>query len=107
MMMDPMVPSLYVLHGTPLVLTIKIPRLVEVTVVPCVSFYPSSDDVFSIDLHDALILGFSPEAKHAANNGLVIARNLMERVHKNHPEISYGDLWTLAGVCAIQELVFV
>jgi cytochrome c peroxidase len=31
----------------------------------------------------------------------------MERVHKNHPEISYGDLWTLAGVCAIQELVTV
>jgi cytochrome c peroxidase len=29
----------------------------------------------------------------------------MEKIHAKYPEISYGDLWTLAGVCAVQELV--
>ncbi|CAO0803667.1 unnamed protein product [Mucor circinelloides] len=47
---------------------------------------------------------FAPESKHAANNGLAIARDLMEKIHAKYPEISYGDLWTLAGVCAVQEL---
>ncbi|RCH84145.1 heme peroxidase [Rhizopus azygosporus] len=47
---------------------------------------------------------FEPESAHAANNGLAIARDLLEKIHQKYPEISYGDLWTLAGVCAIQEL---
>ncbi|KAG1145092.1 hypothetical protein G6F37_004497 [Rhizopus arrhizus] len=47
---------------------------------------------------------FEPESIHAANNGLVIARDLLEKIHQKYPEISYGDLWTLAGVCAVQEL---
>ncbi|KAF8624625.1 hypothetical protein AX15_005779 [Amanita polypyramis BW_CC] len=47
---------------------------------------------------------FEPEALHGANNGLHIARNLMEKVKAEFPWISYGDLWTLAGVCAIQEM---
>ncbi|OBZ88537.1 Cytochrome c peroxidase, mitochondrial [Choanephora cucurbitarum] len=47
---------------------------------------------------------FKPESLHAANNGLAIARDLLEKIHAKYPEISYGDLWTLAGVCAIQEL---
>ncbi|KAI9473889.1 MAG: heme peroxidase [Benjaminiella poitrasii] len=47
---------------------------------------------------------FEPESAHAANNGLVIARDLMEKIHQKYPEISYGDLWTLAGACAVQEL---
>ncbi|KAI8973284.1 heme peroxidase [Mycotypha africana] len=46
---------------------------------------------------------FNPEAGHAANNGLAIARDLLEKIYKKYPEISHGDLWTLAGVCAIQE----
>ena len=45
---------------------------------------------------------FEPESLHAANNGLNIARDLMEKVKQEFPWISYGDLWTLAGVCAIQ-----
>lgn len=49
--------------------------------------------------------GFEPEATHGANNGLKVARDLLEQIHAKYPEISYGDLWTLAGVCAIQELV--
>ncbi|KAI8575552.1 hypothetical protein K450DRAFT_261206 [Umbelopsis ramanniana AG] len=47
---------------------------------------------------------FEPEALHAANNGLAIARDRLEPIKKKFPEISYGDLWTLAGVCAVQEL---
>ncbi|KAF9087326.1 heme peroxidase [Mortierella sp. AD031] len=47
---------------------------------------------------------FKPEAGHGANAGLGIARERLNRVKDQFPEISYGDLWTLAGVCAIQEL---
>lgn len=45
---------------------------------------------------------FEPESLHGANNGLNIARDLLEKVKAEFPWISYGDLWTLAGVCAIQ-----
>ena len=45
---------------------------------------------------------FEPEALHGANNGLNLARDLLEKVKAKHPWISYGDLWTLAGVCAVQ-----
>lgn len=47
---------------------------------------------------------FEPEAVHGANNGLNIARQLLETVKQQFPWISYGDLWTLAGVCAVQEM---
>ncbi|KAL7423300.1 heme peroxidase [Cryptotrichosporon argae] len=46
---------------------------------------------------------FKPEASHGANNGLNIARDHMERIKKDFPWISYGDLWTLGGVVAVQE----
>jgi cytochrome c peroxidase len=46
---------------------------------------------------------FKPESEHGANNGLKIARELLEPIKQEFPWISYGDLWTLAGVCAIQE----
>lgn len=45
---------------------------------------------------------FEPEALHGANNGLNVARTLMEKVKTEFDWISYGDLWTLAGVCAVQ-----
>jgi len=47
---------------------------------------------------------FEPESVHGANNGLHIARGLMEQIKKEFGWISYGDLWTLAGVAAIQEM---
>ncbi|KAI7827538.1 heme peroxidase, partial [Gamsiella multidivaricata] len=47
---------------------------------------------------------YKPEAGHGANAGLGIARERLNRVKDQFPEISYGDLWTLAGVAAIQEL---
>lgn len=47
---------------------------------------------------------FSPEANHGANAGLHVARQKLESVKKQFPEISYADLWTLAGVVAISEM---
>ncbi|KAI8847088.1 heme peroxidase [Chytridium lagenaria] len=47
---------------------------------------------------------FDPEASHGANAGLKTARDLLEPIKKKFPEISYSDLWSLAGVVAIQEL---
>jgi Peroxidase len=49
---------------------------------------------------------FEPEALHGANAGLNIARQLMEKVKQEFPWITYGDLWTLAGVAAIQVFPF-
>lgn len=48
---------------------------------------------------------YKPEAGHGANAGLGIARERLNRVKDQFPGISYGDLWTLAGVVAIQEMV--
>ena len=47
---------------------------------------------------------FHPESQHGANAGLHVARELMEGVKKEFPWISYGDLWTLGGVAAVQEM---
>jgi cytochrome c peroxidase len=46
---------------------------------------------------------FPTEAGHGANAGLHVARDYMEGIKKQFPWISYGDLWTLGGVAAIQE----
>ncbi|KAK4684412.1 hypothetical protein P7C73_g5767, partial [Tremellales sp. Uapishka_1] len=46
---------------------------------------------------------FKPEASHGANNGLGIARDHMQKIKDEFPWISYGDLWTLGGVAAVQE----
>ncbi|KAI9322882.1 heme peroxidase [Dichotomocladium elegans] len=47
---------------------------------------------------------FAPESNHGANAGLGVARDLLEKIKRKYPDISYGDLWTLAGVVAVQEL---
>ncbi|KZV60511.1 class II peroxidase [Peniophora sp. CONT] len=47
---------------------------------------------------------FAPESAHGANNGLNHARAFMEEIKNEFPWISYGDLWTLGGVAAIQEM---
>jgi len=47
---------------------------------------------------------FEPESKHGANAGLHIARQKLEKVKAQFPWISYGDLWTLGGVVAVQEM---
>lgn len=47
---------------------------------------------------------FHPESGHSANAGLDLARGLLEPLKKKYPGLSYGDLWTLAGVVAIEEM---
>ncbi|TFY73415.1 hypothetical protein EWM64_g10597 [Hericium alpestre] len=47
---------------------------------------------------------FEPESLHGANAGLHVARGIMEKIKSEFPWISYGDLWTLGGVAAIQEM---
>ncbi|PKC71891.1 heme peroxidase [Rhizophagus irregularis] len=47
---------------------------------------------------------FSPESDHGANAGLKFARDKLEPIKQKNPEISYSDLWSLAGVTAIQEM---
>jgi len=47
---------------------------------------------------------FHPESSDEANNGLDIARKRLEKVKAKYPNLSYGDLWTLAGVVAIEEM---
>jgi len=46
----------------------------------------------------------SPEKDHGANSGLQLARNLLEPIKKKYPDMSYADLWTLAGAVAIEEM---
>jgi cytochrome c peroxidase len=47
---------------------------------------------------------FEPESLHGANAGLHVAREVMEKIKQEFSWISYGDLWTLAGVAAVQEM---
>jgi len=52
---------------------------------------------------DGARMRFNPEASWGGNAGLGIARDALEEVKKKHPEISYADLYTYAGVVAIEE----
>lgn len=47
---------------------------------------------------------FGPEGTRSCNAGLENARTFLEPVKLKFPWISYSDLWTLAGVCAMQEM---
>ena len=47
---------------------------------------------------------FAPEGGHGANAGLKNARDFLEPIKKQFPWISYSDLWTLAGACAVAEM---
>ncbi|GAB5355631.1 hypothetical protein AAMO2058_000222300 [Amorphochlora amoebiformis] len=44
------------------------------------------------------------ESTHGANNGLDIARALLEVIKKKYPGVPYADLWSLAGVVAVEEM---
>lgn len=46
---------------------------------------------------------FEPEASFGNNAGLHIARNALEPVKQKFPDISYADLYTYAGVVAVEE----
>ncbi|PLW16433.1 hypothetical protein PCANC_18957 [Puccinia coronata f. sp. avenae] len=49
---------------------------------------------------------FAPESNHGANAGLGLARDKQEPIYKKYARsgLTYWDLWTLAGVAAIQEI---
>ncbi|CAG8457179.1 1029_t:CDS:10 [Ambispora leptoticha] len=47
---------------------------------------------------------FAMEASDPANAGLEYARKFLEPIKHKFPWISYADLWTLAGVVAIEEM---
>ncbi|KAJ1562664.1 hypothetical protein HK096_005932, partial [Nowakowskiella sp. JEL0078] len=47
---------------------------------------------------------FAPESTDNANAGLEKARAFLEPIKKENNWISYGDLWTLAGVVSIEEM---
>lgn len=47
---------------------------------------------------------FSPEADFGANAGLKHARDFLEPIKAKYPEISYADLWILAGNTALEEM---
>ncbi|KIZ05573.1 cytochrome c peroxidase [Monoraphidium neglectum] len=47
---------------------------------------------------------FAPESEHGANAGLAVARNLLEPIKAKFPWITYADLYTLAGVTAIEAM---
>jgi cytochrome c peroxidase len=46
---------------------------------------------------------FSPEKDWGANAGLDIARDALEAVKEKFPTLSYADLYTYAGVVAVEE----
>lgn len=46
---------------------------------------------------------FEPESKWGANAGLNVAREKLEPVKAKFPDLSYADLYTFAGVVAVEE----
>lgn len=53
---------------------------------------------------DGGTMRFKPESDHGGNAGLGIARDLLEPIKAKHPNISYADLYILAGVVAVEEM---
>jgi len=47
---------------------------------------------------------FHPECSHGANAGLKVARDFLEPIKQQNPGITYADLYTLAGVVAIESM---
>jgi len=53
---------------------------------------------------DGGTMRFKPECDHGGNAGLGIARDLLEPIKAKYPEVSYADLYILAGVVAVEEM---
>jgi len=47
---------------------------------------------------------YPPESQWGANVGLAIAREFLNPVKRKYPELSYADIWTLAGAVAIEQM---
>ena len=100
-----MVPSSSVLHGTLLARMTRTPTLVGGE--PHSPVHPYTKNHDAVPNSNYATMRFEPESVHAANAGLNIARDLMEKVKQEFPWISYGDLWTLGGVAAIQVYILI
>ena len=65
----------------------------------------SYDKVTGTGGSDGATMRFKPESDIGANAGLGVARTLLEPIKAKYGDkLSYGDLWTLAGVVAIKEM---
>ena len=53
---------------------------------------------------DGATMRFEPESTDEANAGLGIVRDMLLPIKKRHPEVSFADLWVLAGHVAIEFL---
>jgi len=53
---------------------------------------------------DGATMRFVPESGHGANAGLDTARAFLEPIKQKFPQITYADLWSLAGAVAIEEM---
>mmetsp|Transcript_14904 Transcript_14904/g.25478 ORF Transcript_14904/g.25478 Transcript_14904/m.25478 type:complete len:350 (+) Transcript_14904:69-1118(+) len=53
---------------------------------------------------DGSTMRYAPEAQMGANAGLDIARDYLEPIKKQFPWITYADLWSLAGVVAVEAM---
>ena len=49
------------------------------------------------------LMRYEPEASDPANAGLSIIHDMLHVVKKRNPNVTYADLWTLAGSLAIDE----
>lgn len=47
---------------------------------------------------------FDREVSYDANAGLQVAKKFLEPIQQKYPWVSSGDLYTLSGVCAVQEM---
>jgi catalase (peroxidase I) len=47
---------------------------------------------------------FAPESEDGANAGLALGRKLLEPLRAKYPNVSTADLWTLAGVVALESM---
>jgi cytochrome c peroxidase len=52
---------------------------------------------------DGATMRYAPESTDGANNGLTLARDVLAPLKKKYPHASFADIWTLAGVVAIEE----
>jgi catalase (peroxidase I) len=50
---------------------------------------------------DGATMRFSPEVDDGANAGLALMQDILKPVKKKFPDLSYADLWTMAGTQAI------
>ncbi len=51
---------------------------------------------------DGATMRFEPEISDGANAGLEMMQNILRPVKERFPELSYADLWTIAGCQAIK-----